>query len=219
MAHVLADRVMETSSTAGTGAFTLGGAYTGYRAFSSVLSTSDTCRYAIAAVDANGNDSGDWEVGLGTYSGVNTLTRTTVEASSNAGAAVSFAAGNKRVMLGASAAYISYASFRFFITTTPEASESLFIITPAQGEVILFGDDFAGSGAKVRTNPTSSFVLDVKKNGSSVGSITIATNGAVTFVTTGTTVSLVYGDSLEIFAPAVADTTLANVAITLKGTH
>lgn len=100
MALVVSDRVMETSITTGTGAFTLAGAYTGYRAFSAVCSTSDTIYYVIEAVDVNGNPSGDWEVGLGTYSSSNTLTRTTPLASTNANAAVNFAAGTKRVFGG-----------------------------------------------------------------------------------------------------------------------
>ena len=107
MAFIVADRVQESSTTTGTGALALGGAYTGYRTFAAVMSTSDTCKYTIEALDANGNPSGDWEVGIGTYSALNTLTRTSVESSSNANAAVNFAAGNKRVMLDASAALLN----------------------------------------------------------------------------------------------------------------
>lgn len=99
MAHIWADRVAETTTTTGTGALTLAGAVTGYRAFSSVCSTSDTVTYAIEAVDSNGVPTGDWEIGVGTYSGVNTLTRTTVIKSSNANAAVNLAAGTKNVFL------------------------------------------------------------------------------------------------------------------------
>ena len=102
MAHVSEDRVLETSTTTGTGALTLAGAVTGFRAFGSVMtSPSDTCWYAIWAVDGSGNATGDFEAGLGTYSGANTLTRTTVLESSNAGAAVSFAAGTKYVAIAA----------------------------------------------------------------------------------------------------------------------
>lgn len=219
MAHVLADRVMETASTTGTGALTLAGAYTGYRAFSAVCATNDTFRYCIAGVDGNGNDSGEWEVGLGTYSGANTLTRTTVEASSNAGALVNFSAGTKRVLMGVSAAYASIAQLRWFIASTPTASEVLFLATPFSGEIIVLADDFAGSTCVTGTNPTSSFVMDVQKNGSSIGSITIATNGVATFVTTGAAVTLSGSDVLKVVAPGVADLTLANVAISLKGTH
>lgn len=91
---------METTTTTGTGALTLAGAVTGFRAFSAAMSVADTCRYGIEAVDGSGNPTGDWETGFGTYSGANTLTRTTVARSSNSDAAVSFAAGTKRVFMG-----------------------------------------------------------------------------------------------------------------------
>lgn len=99
MALIVEDRIAETSTSTGTGDFTLAGSITGFRAFSAVCATSDTLYYLIEAIDANGVPTGEWETGLGTYSAANTLTRTTVKASSNAGAAVSFAAGTKRVAL------------------------------------------------------------------------------------------------------------------------
>lgn len=99
MALVIKDRVKETTTTTGTGALTLAGAMTGFRSFSSVSSTNDTMYYGLQAVDGSGNPTGDWEVGLGTYSGTNTLTRTTVLDSSNAGSAVSLAAGTKQVWI------------------------------------------------------------------------------------------------------------------------
>lgn len=99
MAKIWADRVAETSTTTGTGDFTLAGAVTGFRAFSAVCATNDAVEYMIEAVDASGAPTGAWEVGYGTYSAANTLTRTLVRASTNAGAAVSFAAGTKNVTL------------------------------------------------------------------------------------------------------------------------
>lgn len=107
MALVVADRIAETSVTTGTGALTLDAAITGFRRFSAVCSTNDTAYVAVIAVDGNGNPSGDWEAGLYTYSSANTLTRTTVHASSNAGAAVDFAAGTKYVQLDATATYLN----------------------------------------------------------------------------------------------------------------
>lgn len=95
------DRILETSTTTGTGALTLAGAVTGFKTFASRLSTNDTCYYSIEGVDAGGTPTGEWETGLGTYSGVNTLTRTTVSESSNGDVAVNFSAGTKRVMLTA----------------------------------------------------------------------------------------------------------------------
>ena len=79
MALVLKDRVRETTTTTGTGALTLAGATATFDTFASVMSTNDTTYYAI--VHSGGAD--EWEVGLGTYSGTNTLTRTTVLSSPN----------------------------------------------------------------------------------------------------------------------------------------
>ena len=95
MAFVTADRVLDTSTSTGTGAFVVSGtAPSGYRTFSAVLTTSDTCYYSIQHQTLN-----EWETGTATYSSANTLTRTTVATSSNAGAAVNFSAGTKDVSL------------------------------------------------------------------------------------------------------------------------
>lgn len=100
MAHVIADRVLESSVSAGAGPFTLAGAVLGFRAFTSVCAVTDTVPYYIEAVDEVGRPTGDYEFGLGTYSAANQLTRTTVRGSSNGGLAVSFSAGTKLVGLG-----------------------------------------------------------------------------------------------------------------------
>ena len=97
MAFLLKDRVKETSTTTGTGAFTLGGASATFDTFSSVLSDGDTTYYAIVHA-ATGTD--EWEVGLGTFaSSGSTLTRTTVLSSSNNGSATNFSAGDKDVFI------------------------------------------------------------------------------------------------------------------------
>lgn len=134
MAHIWADRTAETTTTTGTGALTLAGAITGYRAFSAVCSTNDTVTYAIEAVDSSGVPTGAWELGVGTYSGVNTLTRTTVLKSSNADAAVSFAAGTKNVFLDDIASTRNTLE-QFSGTTEPAA--------PTAG-LISFAKDFNG---------------------------------------------------------------------------
>jgi hypothetical protein len=95
MAHITADRVRDTSTSTGTGSFTVSGtAPTGFRTLSAVLSVGDTFYYAIQSQGLN-----EWEVGLGTYSSANVFARTTVLSSSNAGSAVSFSAGTKDVFL------------------------------------------------------------------------------------------------------------------------
>jgi hypothetical protein len=84
MALVVADRVQQTGSANTTVSFTLSGSVTGYQSFA-VIGNGNTTYYA--ATDTTGN----WEVGVGTYSTTGpTLTRTTVIASSNSGSAVTF---------------------------------------------------------------------------------------------------------------------------------
>lgn len=99
MAHLAHPRVLETTTTTGTGAVTLSAAVTGFIRFNAIpgIATADTCFYFLEAVDGSGVPTGDWECGLGTYSAANTLTRTTVLASSNANAVVNLSAGTKRV--------------------------------------------------------------------------------------------------------------------------
>jgi len=93
MALVLKDRVLETATSPGTGTVSLQGAATGYQSFSSAIGNGNTCYYTIA--DQSGSN---WEVGIGTYStSGNTLTRTTVLSSSNAGSTVNFSIGVQNV--------------------------------------------------------------------------------------------------------------------------
>ena len=94
MALVLADRVKETTTTAGTGTVTLLGASTGYQSFA-VIGNANTTYYTIA-----GQTTSEWEVGIGTYTSAGTtLARTTVLASSNSGSLVTFSAGTKDVFV------------------------------------------------------------------------------------------------------------------------
>lgn len=92
MGLIIADRVRETSTTSGTGALTLAGAVTGFQRFSAVCSVGDEVQYVIT-------EGASWEVGVGIYSATNTLTRSTVLASSNAGSLVSFTGASKDVVL------------------------------------------------------------------------------------------------------------------------
>lgn len=91
MALVISDRVKETTTTSGTGTYTLGGAVTGFETFTANLSDGDTTYYACT-------DNTDFEIGLGTFttSGT-TLARTTILASSNSGSAVNWAAGTRTI--------------------------------------------------------------------------------------------------------------------------
>ena len=93
MALVVNDRVKETSTTTGTGTFTLDGAVTGFETFSSAIGNTNTTYYAIV-----NTTNSEFEVGLGTV-GAGTLARTTMISSSNSDSAVDFAAGTKNVFV------------------------------------------------------------------------------------------------------------------------
>lgn len=94
MPLVVKDRVRETSTTTGTGTFTLAGAVTGFQSFSAI-GNGNTTFYTIALQGGS-----EWEVGIGTYtSSGTTLSRDTVLASSASGAKVSFSAGTKDVFV------------------------------------------------------------------------------------------------------------------------
>jgi len=91
MALVINDRVKETSTTVGTGTFTLAGAVTGFETFSTAIGNTNTTYYAISLQGGS-----EFEVGLGTV-GAGTLARTTIISSSNSDNAVDFSAGTKDV--------------------------------------------------------------------------------------------------------------------------
>ena len=95
MPLVIADRVLETTTTTGNGTVTLAGAETGYQSFGTAVGDGNTTYYTIAV------DGGtDWEVGIGTYTASGTtLSRDTVLSSSNSGNLVSFGAGTKKVFV------------------------------------------------------------------------------------------------------------------------
>jgi hypothetical protein len=113
MALIKADRVKESSTSTGASTFALAGAYTGFRSFSSVCSVGDTFYYVI-----DSDLGSEWETGLGTYSAVNTLTRTTVHSSSNSNNIVTFSAGTKNV-------YISLTGNQLGTLPTLAGSETL----------------------------------------------------------------------------------------------
>lgn len=83
-----------------------------------------------------------------------------------------------------------------------------------------FLDELAGSTGAVGTNPTSAASVSVRKNGSGIGTVNIATDGVVTFTTSGGGVeTFTSGDTLTLVNQATADATLADISITLNGTR
>jgi len=94
MAHVLNDRVKETTTSTGTGTINLAGADAGFETFVQGIGNSNTTYYAIAHQTAN-----EFEIGIGTVTDASpdTLSRTTVISSTNSDNLVDFSAGTKDV--------------------------------------------------------------------------------------------------------------------------
>ena len=182
MALIIADRVKETTTTTGTGAISLAGAATNFRAFSSVMSNADTTYYAI--IDDTNNA---FEIGLGTYaSSGNTITRTTVLTSSNSNNAVDFGSGSKDVFLTypADKAVAKDASgdISVNISGQPDANLGDVIVTQldiqAQGDLRLqdsLGGDYVALQAP--SSVASSYTLTFPLADGSAGQV-IKTNGS-----------------------------------------
>lgn len=96
MAIAFADRVKESSTSTGTGNFTLAGAVTGFRTFNSAIGVGPYFYYAI--VSSSGTE---WEVGLGVLGNSTTLVRPTnpFANSANTIGKLNFSAGTKNVFL------------------------------------------------------------------------------------------------------------------------
>ena len=181
MALIRADRVKESSTSTGTGAFTLAGADSTYRTFASVCAVADTVYYAIAHRTSN-----EWEVGLGTYSATNTLTRTTVHASSNANAAVSFSAGTKDVMLALTKAQLeTYASLAGTETLTNKtisgASNTITNVSLSTGVTGTLPLASGGTGATTGTAAAANLVSSAPNDGLEYTLKSKKTNGTVSY--------------------------------------
>lgn len=130
----IADRVKETTTTTGTGAVSLGGATAGFRAFSSAFTSGTEVYYCIT-------DGTNWEVGYGAVTTGTpwTLARSTVLASSNAGALVSFGAGTKDVFNVMPAVALETAS----LTVAQETHAATSKTTPVDADELPIADSAA----------------------------------------------------------------------------
>ena len=161
MAKIIADRVLETTTSTGTGTLVLAGAVAGYRSCSGAgIANGDTIDLYIEAVDARGVPTGNWECGTYTWSTGDNLARTTILASSNANAAVNFAAGTKRVG-GGLLAYMLTEVMKRILTRKPIAGTTG---TVAAGEeavienvaaTVVTGPAVANVGDRIRVTVTN----------------------------------------------------------------
>jgi len=155
MPLVVRDRVNETSTTTGTGTFTLAGAVTGFQTFSAI-GNGNTTYYTIVLQGGT-----EWEVGLGTYtSSGTTLSRDVVLSSSNGGSLVNFSAGTKNVFCDYPAPKAVYG----------DATDTAF---EAQ---------FAASNGLLLSNMTvgTSFTIPTGYSASAVGPVTISVGVTIT---------------------------------------
>lgn len=78
--------------------------------------------------------------------------------------------------------------------------------------------DFSGAGGNIITNPTGALVIDIKDDGTTIGTISIATDGVFTFTTvSGTEKVVVAGSIVTAIGPGTADATGEDIVFTLPG--
>lgn len=174
MPLVIADRVLETTTTTGNGTVTLAGAETGYQSFS-VVGNGNTTYYTIAV------DGGtDWEVGIGTYTASGTtLSRDTVLSSSNSGNLVSFGAGTKKVFVTYPAERAVYYEAAGGVVVTDNSSNNALRITQTGAGNALVVEDSANPDA-------TPFVVDASGN-VGISAAPVASKGTLQVGTIGYT--------------------------------
>lgn len=118
------------------------------------------------------------------------------------------------VVLEGSSGVVQRYSVPLGFTTHPLADEILLLHVFAEN--VDFSANWAGSRGRVVTPPDATYSLSIRRNSTPVGSISIATNGTVTFSSSG---SIVFapGDLLEVVGSTTPNTVIANAAFTLLG--
>lgn len=150
MALVLANRVQESATANTTVSFTLTGAVTGFQTFA-VIGDTNTTYYS--ATDTSGN----WEVGLGTYSTTGpTLTRTTIYASSNAGNAVTFS--------GTVNVFVTYPSGRSVNLDASGNVSALGTVSSGTWQGSTVGVAYGGTGVTASSGANSVMLRDANQN-------------------------------------------------------
>ena len=200
MTFIIKDRVKEGTTTAGTGAFTLGGSSATFEPFNSYMVDGDTSYYAVVHT-TSGVD--EWEVGLGTWNTGNTLTRTTVLSGSNGTSVVDFSAGTKDI----------------FMTYPAAAAATLDVDSQDLSALVALGNHDTGDLAEgSNLYYTDSRVNALLSGGTGVtynsGAISIGqavgTGDTVTFGNVNVTTALDVGGSVEVETHIDLKTTTGN---------
>ena len=221
MALVLADRVKETTTTTGTGTYTLAGAATGFESFS-VVGDGNTTYYCCT-------DGTNFEVGVGTYaSSGTTLARTTILQSSNSDSAVNWSAGTRDIFITQPAEKAVFLN----ASDNIELADDEKIVLGTGGDLEIFHD---GTASHIKDAGTGNLKLQANaavqmfKTGTAEFMATFNADGAVELyydnskkletVSGGISVTgEVAATSLDISGDVDVDGTLEADAITLNGT-
>ena len=150
MALVLANRVQESATANTTVSFTLTGAVTGFQTFA-VIGNTNTTYYSAT------DTTGQWEVGLGTYSTTGpTLTRTTIYASSNSGSAVTFS--------GVVSVFVTYPSGKSVNLDTSGNVSALGTVASGTWQGSTIGVAYGGTGVTTSSGANSVMLRDANQN-------------------------------------------------------
>lgn len=194
MALVIANRVLETSTTSGTGSFTLLGATSGYQSFSSGIGNGNTTYYT-----AYDPVSYAWEIGVGTFTSPSTLARTTVLSNSAGNTSPISFTGNTLNIWG------DYPAEKAVTTDTLAYPPAIGATTPNTGKFTT-----VQSTATTGTAPFIVASTTPVSNLSIGGNAATVTNGVYT-TDTGTVTN-------TMLAGSIANAKLLNSAITINGT-
>jgi len=169
MALVLADRVQETTTTAGTGTVTLAGAVAGYQSFA-VVGNTNTTYYCIQATTTT-----DWEVGIGTYtSSGTTLSRDTVLSSSAGGTTkVTFSAGTKNVFVTYPAGYA--------VNSTNNPGTSGYVLTSNGTGVAPTWQTAPGATITGTTTNATYYIVGTTSTSGSLSTASVSNTNAVSY--------------------------------------
>jgi hypothetical protein len=150
MALVLFDRVQQTGTANTTVSFTLSGSVTGYQSFS-VVGNGNTTYYGST------DTSGNWEVGIGTYSTTGpTLARTTILSSSNSGSAVTFS--------GTVTVFVTYPSEKSVNLDASDNVSPLGTVASGTWQGTTIGVAYGGTGVTSSSGANSVVLRDSNQN-------------------------------------------------------
>jgi hypothetical protein len=159
MALILKDRVKETTAVTSTGTATLLGASVGYQSFS-VIGNGNTCYYTIAAQTTN-----EWEVGIGTYTSPNQLSRDTVLSSSNSNALVNFSAGTKDVFVAQPAEKAVYTDASDIINTSGNGANTVAFTNINASNVVMVSGTISTNAANATDITNKTYVDNLFSTG------------------------------------------------------